>query len=131
MLLNLLTSYNNHKEHSADLLIPINDLRDDGCPYGELPGMWTELPPKESLKNVWEEKPFGHSMLPYISEPVELYGTRWQTLKAECQMKNLIGPFLSGSEAGTSKKPTRILVMGDSTGRRCKARQEPDRPQDL
>jgi hypothetical protein len=66
------------------------------------------------VKYAWDQKPFGHSMLPYISEPTSLYGTRWQTLDPKCQLENLIQPFLLGT--ATFEAPTRILVFGDSTG---------------
>ena len=70
------------------------------------------------LKYAWEEKPFGHSMLPYLpNETSSLYGSRWQTLSTDCQLDNLILPILQGNVTDSTTSPVRILVFGDSTGR--------------
>ena len=59
--------------------------------------------------------PYAHPMLPYISEPTMLYGSRWQTLNPDCQLENLIQPILLGN-ASSTEPPARLLVFGDSTG---------------
>ena len=86
------------------------------CQYGELPGTW-DMPPSTSLAYGWEDRPFNHPMLPFLANNAsDHYGSRWQTLDEECQLRNLIAPYLHGNKPASSK-PVRILVFGDSTGR--------------
>ena len=63
-----------------------------------------------------DQKPFRRPMLPYINESTSLYGSRWQLLGPDCQLKNLIGPILSGNKSFTKAQTIRILTFGDSTG---------------
>ena len=103
---------------------PINDLRVmQGCQYGTLPGTWVfPPPPPHNLTYNWEVQRFPpHPQLPYSPDFLTApFGSRYQTLDPNCQLKNFIDLYIS-LDSIASRPPTspsdsiKILAISDST----------------
>lgn len=103
---------------------PINDVQAmQSCQFGSIPGTWAiSPPPPHNLTYKWDVQHFPpHPQLPYSPDFLTApFGSRYQTLDPKCQLKNLIGNYLS-LEATASQPPTppsesvKILAISDST----------------